>query len=172
MTKRKTTGVLLAFTGVIILATEGKLSAGLRSFEPTGTLLMIGSAFCWAAYSILSKNTLKRHSAATSTSAAFCLGTLCLIPFSLAEASAKPLLSMSWLVWLSILYLAIPCSAIAYFLWNYLLEQVEVTKLAIWLYAIPIPTAIFSYIFLGERITESLVLGSFLVIVGIYLTES
>jgi len=172
MTKRKVIGVLLAFAGVIMLATDGKLTTGLDSFEPIGALLMVGAAFCWAAYSILSKNALDRFPASIATSATFCLGTFYLVPFAAAEASVRPLMNASWLTWVSILYLAIPSSAIAYLLWNYMLERVEVTKLAVSLYAIPIPTAIFSYMFLGETITQSLVLGGALVIVGIYLTES
>jgi drug/metabolite transporter (DMT)-like permease len=172
MRKRKATGVLLAFAGVIILATDGKLTTGLGSFQPIGVLLMVGAAFCWAAYSILSKNALDRYSAGMATSITFCLGTFCLLPFIAAEASTRPLMNASWITWISILYLAIPSSAIAYLLWNYMLTRVEVTKLVVSLYAIPIPTAIFSYMFLGETITQSLVLGGVLVILGIYLTES
>jgi len=40
------------------------------------------------------------------------------------------------------------------------------------MYAIPIPTAILSYLILGETITYFLVLGGTLVIIGVYLTAS
>lgn len=172
MTKRKLGGVLLAFAGVVVLATEGKLVFESGSFQPIGTLLMLGAAFCWATYSILSKKVLDRYSATAATSVAFCLGTLYLVPFAMAESPLGPLANASWIAWISILYLAVPSSAIAYLLWNYMLAKVDVTKLTVSLYAIPIPTAIFSYLFLNETITQSLVFGGALVIAGIYLTES
>jgi len=172
ITARKLVGVFLAFVGVTVLTTRGAPASGLDSFESIGALLMIGAALCWAAYSILGKNTLSRYSATAATSVTFCLGTLCLIPFAIAEASYETLVNASWITWFSILYLAIPSSAIAYLLWNHVLERVEVTKLAVSLYAIPLLTEIFSYVFLGEVITYALILGGGFVIAGIYLTES
>jgi len=172
MTRRKLSGVLLAFAGAIVLATQGKLTFQPSSFQPIGVLAMIGAAFCWATYSILSKSVLDRYSPTTATSVAFCLGTLFLVPFAVAESSLRPLTNASWVAWLSILYLALPSSAIAYLLWNYMLTKVDVTKLAVSLYAIPIPTAIFSYLFLHEAITQSVLFGGALVISGICLTES
>ena len=172
MTKRKLSGVLLAFAGAAVLATEGRLAFQPSSFQLIGALAMVGAALCWATYSIVSKSVLDRYSATAATSVAFCLGTLFLAPFAMAESSLRLLTNASWLAWLSILYLAVPSSAIAYLLWNYMLTKVDVTKLAVSLYTIPIPTAIFSYLFLHEAITQSLVLGGALVISGIYLTES
>jgi drug/metabolite transporter (DMT)-like permease len=52
------------------------------------------------------------------------------------------------------------------------LKGVEVTKLAVSLYAIPIPTAVFSYVLLGEAITYFMVVGGILVVLGIILTQS
>ena len=49
---------------------------------------------------------------------------------------------------------------------------VEVTKLAVPLYAISIPTAVFSYLLLGEAITHFMVVGGILVVLGIILTQS
>lgn len=170
ITRRKLIGIFLAFIGVTVLSIEGQLSFG--SFRPVGILLMVGAAFCWAAYTILGKKTLHRYSASATTCITFCVGTILLVPFALAESSPAILLKASWIGWFSVFYLAVPSSVIAYMLWNYMLSRVEATKLAVSLYAIPIPTAIFSYIFLGETLTYFLALGGALVTAGIYLTES
>ncbi len=172
MSKRKLIGVIMAFSGVAVLAMKNTPNLGSGSFELIGAALMVGAAFCWAAYTILSKKALDRYSVMAVTSITFCVGTLCLLPLALAETSLKALMNASLITWVSILYLAVPSSVIAYVLWNHLLSQIDTTKLAVSLYTIPIPTAVLSYFVLGETVTRTLVLGGILVIAGILLTES
>ena len=172
MAAKKLIGVSLAFMGVIVLATNGGSPTDSAPVQSTGALLMVGAAVCWALYSILTKKALHLFSASTITSVTFVIGTICLLPFAIVEMSTAPITSLSWSTWLSILYLAIPSSTIAYLLWNHLLKGVEVTKLAVSLYAIPIPTAVFSYVLLGEAITYFMVVGGILVVLGIILTQS
>lgn len=172
LTRRKTVGVFLAFAGVIVITMGGASTASLSLFEPVGVLLMVAAAFCWAVYSILGKKVLQGYSSAVATSCVFLLGTLYLVPFALVEGRTGLLLNSSWPTWFSIVYLAIPSSVIAYMLWNRAIKEIDVTKVLVSMYAIPIPTAILSYLFLGEMMTYFLVLGGALVIIGVYLTES
>ena len=172
LTRRKMVGVFLAFAGVIVITMGGASTASLSLFEPVGVLLMVAAAFCWAVYSILGKKVLQGYSSAVATSCIFLLGTLYLIPFALVEGRTNLVLNSSWMTWLSIVYLAIPSSVIAYMLWNRAIREIDITKVLVAMYAIPIPTAILSYLFLGEMMTYFLVLGGALVIIGVYLTES
>ena len=126
----------------------------------------------WASYSVYGKRVLEGYSNQVATSCAFLLGTLYLIPFAGSEGRMGALATASSLTWFSIVFLAIPSSVVAYLFWNRLIREIDVTKVLVSLYVIPIPTAILSYIILGETITYSIVLGAVLVIVGVYLTES
>ena len=171
LTARKTVGVLVAFSGVVVISI-GDITTASAHLEPVGALLMAGAALCWATYSVFGKRVLHRYSDQVATSCAFLLGTLFLIPFAISEGRMSTLADASWLVWVSIIFLAIFCSVIAYIFWNRLIREIDVTKVLVSLYVIPIPTAILSYIFLGETITYPLVLGAALVIFGVYLTES
>ena len=172
LTKTKLAGVFLAFAGVLIITTGSESMMYLSFVEPLGVLLMVAAAFCWAAYSVLSKKALVHYSVTVSTCAAFLLGTLYMIPFALADNGTKALLDSTWLTWGSVFYLAIPASVITYILWNRVLREVEITKVMVSLYAIPIPTAILSYLFLGEKVTQSLILGGVVVMLGVYLTQT
>ena len=172
LTGRKLAGVFLAFAGVVLITTGSASMMSLNFLEPLGVLLMVGAAFCWASYSVLGKKAVQRYSTTVSTCVAFLLGTLYLIPFALAESRTDALFSSSELAWGSVFYLAIPSSVITYVLWNRMIREVDVTKVMVSLYAIPIPTAIMSYLFLGEMITYSLVLGGAIVMLGVYLTET
>ena len=70
--------------------------------------------------------------------------------------------------WVSVLWLAIPISILASLIWLYLLK-IEPTKASLWLYLCPIFGFLFSSIFTKEPITIYTVLGTFFVIVGLYL---
>jgi drug/metabolite transporter (DMT)-like permease len=164
-------GVALAFSGLIVI-TIGETDMSLNLIEPVGVLLMVAAALCWAVYSVFGKKVLQRYSNQVATACAFLLGALFLVPFAISEGRLNALLDSSWLTWFSVLFLAIPCSVVAYILWNYMIRVIDVTKMLVSLYFIPIPTAILSYVFLGERVTYPLILGAALVIIGVYLTES
>ena len=172
LTSRKASGVLVAFSGLILITIGGATISSLNSIVPVGVLLMVAAALSWAVYSVFGKKVLQRYSNQVATSCAFLLGTLFLVPFAVSESRWDSLVDSSWLAWLSVVFLAIPCSVVAYILWNHMIRVTDVTKVLISLYVIPIPTAILSYVFLGERITYPLVLGAALIIAGVYLAES
>jgi len=173
LNKKRVLGILLAFLGVFIVMSGG--SHGLFKFEPLefiGGILMILSAFCWSVYSVLSKKVLRVYSPLTTNTIVFGLGTLYLIPFSLTESPLEALLHASWLTWLSVLYLAVLSSALAYVLWSKALARLDTAKVGVFLYGIPALTMILSNIFLGEAITHIGILGLALVVSGVYLTET
>jgi len=172
LTSRKISGVFLAFSGLIVITMGDATISSLNLIEPVGVLLMVAAALCWAAYSVFGKKVLQRYSNQVATACAFLLGTLFLIPFAISEGRLNTLVDSSMLTWFSVVFLAIPCSVVAYILWNRMIRVTDVTKVLVSLYVIPIPTAILSYVFLGETITYSLVLGAGLIIAGVYLTES
>jgi drug/metabolite transporter (DMT)-like permease len=172
LTRRKLVGVLLAFAGALVITVGSSSLTNLSFLEPLGVLLMAVAAFCWAAYSVLSKKALIRYSSTVSTCVTFLLGTLYLVPFALAEGGVETPFHSSWLAWCSVFYLAIPSSVITYVLWNRMIRKVDVTRVMVSLYVIPIPTAILSYLFLGETVTYSLILGGAVVMLGVYLTQT
>ena len=172
LTSRKVVGVFVAFSGVIVITMGNTTITSLNLIEPVGVLFMVTAALCWATYSVFGKKVLQRYSNPVATACAFLLGTLFLIPFVLSEGRLNTLVDSSWLAWFSVVFLAVPCSVVAYILWNHMIRVTDVTKVLVSLYVIPIPTAILSYFFLGETITYPLVLGAALIITGVYLTES
>lgn len=172
LTRRKIAGVFVAFSGVLVITIKSTQGMIVNMIEPLGVVLMMAAALCWATYSVYGKKILQEYSSQVTTSCVFLLGTIFLIPFAASEHSIGALAHSSMLTWLSVIFLAIPCSVVGYLLWNRLIQHIDVTKVLVSLYVIPIPTAILSYIILGETITYSVILGAALIVVGVYLTES
>jgi probable blue pigment (indigoidine) exporter len=70
--------------------------------------------------------------------------------------------------WFSELWLAIPVSIIAVQLWLYLLK-IDTVKASLFLFLCPIFGFIYSNLLLGEPITLSTIIGTILVLIGLYI---
>lgn len=173
LNKRKVLGILIAFIGVSTLVSNGWKNIDFSSNQFLGGVLMLGAALCWAIYSVITKKVLQFNSSLTITLVTFLLGTVYLFPTAfILEDPIETIFKASKTGWFSVFYLAFLSSALAYFLWNKILMKSEVAKVGAILYVIPIPTIIFEYFLLKEAITKITLIGAFLVIAGVYLTET
>lgn len=95
------------------------------------------------------------------------LGALQLLPFTLltADFSAS---QYDTRFWLSVLWLIVPVSVIALQLWFYLVRQ-DAIRASLWLFLCPIFGFAYSYLLMGEPITVYTVMGTALVIGGLWL---
>jgi drug/metabolite transporter (DMT)-like permease len=94
---------------------------------------------------------------------------LCLIPFSLAENSFQGILSLTVNEWLGVLYLGSVCSLLGYLIWFYVLKQISATVTSSFMFAQPLITVLLSAAFLNEDLTLPIVVGGFLIFIGVYL---
>ena len=171
--KRKTFGMLLAFLGVALVVSQGRLSLGeLSPSVVFGSLLILSASFLWAIYSIVGKMVVLERPPLETTTIVFGLGALCLIPFSFLESPFRHVLCASWRGWISVLYMAFLSSALTYVLWYMALARIEAVKAAVFLYLIPLLVMAVAHFFLGEEITPASFFGCILVIVGLFITES
>lgn len=168
-TKLKSAGVCLSFIGMVLIISKGKLEFfGSKTF--VGDALMVFDGFLWASYTILGKNMLEKYNPDTLTTYAFAIGSILLFPFALFEGIANPF-SLSITAWLSIAYLSLLCSVFAYMIWYSALRVMDATKVAVFVYIIPLFTAIMAFFVLGEEIDIFTALGGALIMLGVYLVE-
>jgi len=122
-------------------------------------------------YSTLSRRLMKRIGNPLMVTAYTTLfGLLFLIPLSLtSDWGAVARLTTDQ--WLSILYLAVVCSCIGYFLWNYTLSKLEAVKATVWLYLEPVAAFIGSFALFGQVPTALTLIGGAAIIIGAFLTN-
>lgn len=159
-------GILLAFGGVALIAVSG--SGGLH-FTP-GALLILLSAGVAAAFSILSKKTLRRYAALEFTSYAIWAGTLPMLVF--LPGLVRQFRGAAPPATFAVIYLGIFPAAIAYVLWNYALSKMPASLLSSFLYLSPVIASFIAWVWLGEVPALLTILGGGLAILGVVLVQT
>ncbi len=161
---RQSSGVIISVIGVYLLTNTSPASAR----NPLlGNLLILGCCVCWVLFNFFSIKIQKSASTFVVTAWQNLFGALFLIPFFWFERSMwKPIPPV---VWLHLLYLAVVCSVICYFLYNFSLRVVGSVTAGAFINFIPLVGAVSGVLFLNETLSIKHVVGGFLVIGCIWL---
>lgn len=166
--KRKTTIIeylasLVAFFGVAIVIMNGRF---VLKVNLIGDLMLLGAAFAWVFYTYHVEKMTDPDSLTGVTSITL-WGVLTLFPFVIFEK--KPQISFTMPVIVSLLYLGIVCSGIAYVFWNIGIRRVGARYTTNTIYFIPVITSIAEAILLKNLPNFYTILGGGLVILGLWL---
>ncbi len=169
LNKKTAFGILVSFIGAVIIVVNGSLS-GFQKIN-IGDILIVLTGVFWAAYSVAGKKTMEQRTPLSMTSFSFLFGTIFLFPMALFESRFSFISDVTILGLGSVLYLSLLCSVYAYICWNRSMKCEKASNVAMFLYFVPVVTAIMAWFLLGEVITLFTVLGGILVIFGVYLAE-
>lgn len=173
ITWKKTLGIGLAMAGVLVVMGIGAL----REFELKGhllgDLLVFASIFMWGIFTVLGKDMTRRMGALDLTAVVTFMGTLYMVPVSLNELWGRSFSfsSVPFEAWAAVAFLGVTCSFLAVLLYFYALEHSESQKVGVYLYTIPPMTYVIAAVYLNETIGLNLLLGSLVVMAGVYITE-
>ena len=163
LTKKKICGIALSVLGVGILMNVdvgGKFSA---------MLIPLAAAVAWAVGNIIMKAKLSKLNPLVLTTWQMAIGAvlLCIYTFTFGEIEARwTLISVACL-----LYNGIIASAFAFFLWAYILDNMEASKASISVLGVPVVGVLGGAIFLGEPVTVFMIFGMIMVLSGIFLVQ-
>jgi drug/metabolite transporter (DMT)-like permease len=169
LAKKQVFGIGIAALGTFIVVTDGTVSFSSNGDFLLGSLILLSTPVLWATYSLVGKKIMSRYSPFLVAVYVNVLGGLCLIPFSLAVHSFYQIFTMGLNGWVAILFLAVTCSLLGYFIWLYVMKQVEATTTSSFLFVEPLVTVLFAIIFVGERLGMFIPAGAFLIFIGVYL---
>jgi drug/metabolite transporter (DMT)-like permease len=167
MTLMKSLGIIASFAGVAIILRGGRLDEGVLF----GDFMVILAVIAWAAYTVFGKPLLHKYGSLTVTAYALLIGTLAYLPIGLYPAVKFNYAAVPLSAWLSLLYIAIMTSVIAYSIWYWALARMEASKLAIFQNLQPVFATILSVIMVSENFGLDFYLGGAMVIGGVLLTQ-
>ena len=168
LTKLQIVGISVAVAGTLSVVSADLLNLEANTQFFIGTLILLSTPVMWAVYTLLGAKIMKKYDSFLVVAYVSLLGGLCLVPISLAEKSFLQILTLGMNDWLAILYLAFTCSLLGYYIWFYVLQKVG-SSASTFLFAEPIVTVVFAFIFINETLNLTVLLGAVLIFVGVYL---
>ena len=162
-------GSMLACLGMAVVVINGRFVLHL---SPVGDLLAFGACLCWAFYSLIMKVVTARYSSLFITRKVFFYGLLTILPYYVLYPgfpSFEVLLS-GQVLW-NVLFLSVVASMICYLAWSWVIHHLGAVVATNWVYFNPITTILFAWWLLHEQITPWFLLGSSMILTGMYFSE-
>lgn len=160
-------GTVMAAVGVVVVVLNGHFVLHL---SPLGDTLAFVACLCWALYSLLLIPVNKRYSTLFITRKVFFYGLLSMIPYFLIWPE-RPSLSLLLRpdILMNLLFLSCVASMLCYLLWNWAIKKLGAVVATNYVYFNPVVTVVFAWLILSERITIFFIIGTLLILVGMFL---
>jgi len=164
----KVMGLALGFSGVVAVSAGSFSEASLGT--PVGVAFGVSSAISWALGTVFFKRYGERLSMLWAVAAPFLLGGIVLTSLGLAlESFSEITWNRAFLA--SWLYSGLVGTALAWMLWLGLVRVGEASRVAAYVFFVPLVSVLLGALFLGETLSLLLLLGAVLVVAGIYLVN-
>lgn len=162
-------GIIVSLIGVILVIMTDDFSI---SVDPKGLLLLFGAVICAVLYTVLVVGLSSKYNIYTILAFQNIIGVLWFIPaFFLFDFKEFLNTGFKPEAFLPIILLAVFGSTICYLLFIYGVKKLGITKANIFGNSIPVFTAFFAFIILGKVFTWLNIIGIFLVLTGVSITQ-
>jgi drug/metabolite transporter (DMT)-like permease len=162
-------GSLLACLGMAVVVMNGHFVLHL---SPVGDLLAFAACLCWAVYSLLMKAVTERYSTFFITRKVFFYGLLTILPYYVVFPGfpSMEVIFSRGVIW-NLLFLSVVASMVCFLVWNWVIRRLGAVIATNWVYFNPITTILFAWWLLHEQITPWFLLGTVLILTGMFLCE-
>ncbi|UWU78679.1 DMT family transporter [Bradyrhizobium huanghuaihaiense] len=167
LTAAQAFGVLLSMCGVLTILLHGDFTTLSNIEFNKGDLIFLLALLIFALYSVLS---LKRPAMHGLSFLAFTFGAgaACLIPLEIWELSARPVMKPDAQNLLTLLYVAVFPSTLAYLCFNRGVRLIGANRAAPFFHVVPVFGSIMAMVFLGEHPQAFHFIGFALVLSGVF----
>jgi len=169
LSKRVVIGSALAVAGAVWLSL-GAQSSEHASNPLLGNFLEFCAMVCGTWYAISVRYLSQRFSALFLTAMQAFVGTLFFFPLAVWETWSVPI-NLTWDAFGWMCYLGIVVTLGGYGMFNLALSRIEVSRASVFVNLIPVFTVLLAYIFLGEVLSETEMMASFVIFGGIIVSQ-
>lgn len=162
LTVRKIICIILAIVGVHTI-----IGGSNENGEVLGILISVFAVISWSLISVIVRRVTQKYDPIQITTYAIIVAAVCTLPFSIGEFIITPNIQFNWTVILSLIYIGVVCTALAHFLWNKSLSMIEAGACSLFYPVQPMVAVFLGWMFLGESINISFVIGAILIIGGV-----
>ncbi|AUC95015.1 EamA family transporter [Bradyrhizobium sp. SK17] len=160
-------GVLLSLAGVLVILLHGDLTTLSKIEFNKGDLIFIVALLIFALYSVLSLKRPRIHGLSVAAFTFGC-GALFLVPFLIWELGARPVMQLTTTNLLSLFYVAVFPSTLAYLCFNRGVQLIGANRAAPFFHMVPVFGTVMSIVFIGEHPQAFHFIGFALVLAGVF----
>ncbi len=161
-------GGMVALVGIIMVVLNGRF---ILKISPWGDFLTLTAVLCWAFYSVLLKK-LANYSSLFITRKVFFYGILTILPlFFFQRPLPETVIFTQPVVWGNLLFLGIVASLLCFLSWSFCVKKLGIVVCTNYLYLNPVAALAVSILVLGEPVTPVALLGTALILTGVYISE-
>jgi drug/metabolite transporter (DMT)-like permease len=170
LTPMQACGVLLSLAGVLVILLHGDLTTLSNIAFNKGDLIFTVALVIFALYSVL---TLKRPQihGLSFVGFTFGCGAACLIPLLIWELYARPVMRIDTANLLTLAYVALFPSTLAYLCFNRGVQLIGANRAAPFFHVVPVFGTVMSIVFLGEHPQAFHFIGFALVLAGVFVAS-
>ena len=168
---RQWLGVAISFCGVLLIISQGNPASLLELQFNRGDILVFIAAAMWGFYSANLKNYPRGLHPFAYQTAIVIVGLAVLLPFYLFELAGGKTMTLSIEVALTIGYVALFASVLAFIFWNRAISILGANIAGPFIHLMPVFSTILAVIFLDETLTTNHLQAIPLIFGGIFLTN-
>lgn len=170
--RAKVAGIAICIAGAsIVIVSRNPQLLATNADAWIGDLLIFGCVLSWGVYSLFSRELNQTLGPVQTVTYSILLGTAMLWATSAlrGELSVDTLVSLGPQQWLSLMYLGVLGSALAYIGYYDGIRKIGATRSGVFIALNPLTAVILGALLLGEQLTLTMCLGGGLILTGIYL---
>lgn len=163
-------GIVVSIIGVaIVIFYKGFVAI---DANPLGVALMFLAVIAALFYSVMIKKMVARYNVLSVITYQNTFGIIFFIPiFFIFEFDHFKTVTITWAVLTPLLKLGIFSSSFAFIFFTFAMKNLGITKANIFTNTIPVVTAILAWIYLGEELNLTKIIGIIVVIGGLFLSQ-
>ena len=164
-------GLLISVFGILAIITRLDLNILLSLNFNKGDLFMIGAIIAWGIYSAYLKKQTFDVSLLALVHIICTFGLIFLLPLFILDAAQGKTIEMSSNLFYILIYIAIFPSIGSYYCWAGAVAIIGANRAGIFLSLIPLFSTIFAILFFNEKFLFFHLIGSILIILGLFLSN-
>jgi drug/metabolite transporter (DMT)-like permease len=170
ITSQKIIGIVLGGSGAaFLILSQGDISFSSSTF--VGNLFILINATSYGTFLVIVKPLMKKYNALTIMKWIFLFGLFYVIPFSLEISLKTNYSAIPFDIWISVAYIIIFTTILAYFLNNFSLKTVSPTVNSAYIYLQPFIAALIAIIASKDELTYSKIFAAVLIFLGVYFAS-
>jgi drug/metabolite transporter (DMT)-like permease len=164
-------GIVLSFTGVLLIVFGGGEIQKGYFHTNLGDLLILLASFVWSIYTTFSKKFISQYSSQHYIVYTVLFGTFFLVPISLPALGRQRWEILTLYDWGALLYSALLALVFGYSAWYYGVQKLGSTRTSVYSNLTPVAGLAVGMVFLGERLSPLQWLGASVIFVGLMLNR-